>query len=168
VPLLTTRDLAVYASIIATLDGAWTLYYGVIRDRPRVVVRAYRGEAVPTGGGARQPVFMLKVSNRGRRAVTIDHVAYVSKTIRGTQVVSVDLMQQLANPRRLDESESTTLVHGQHGGYTPGDLPTRRWFVQDGAQRIHPLRERYRQRVERIIFWPVRRVYDWKERRSHS
>jgi hypothetical protein len=90
--------------------------------------------------------------------------AYVSKTIRGTQNYSVDLKIELAQPRRLDESESMTLIHGQHGGRT--DLPTKRWFVQDGALRIHPLRERYRQRVERVVFWPFRRVLDWRERRT--
>lgn len=166
-PYFETRDLAIYASVIATLDGAWTLYHGVIRDRPRIVVRPYRAEAVG-GVGDDTEIFIVKVSNRGRRAVTIDHAAYVSKTIRGTQGVPVDLMHQLAEPQRLDESQSLTLVHGQLGGYSHGDLPTKRWFVQDGAQRIHPLRERYRQRAEKIVFWPIRRIMDWYERRTRQ
>jgi hypothetical protein len=166
-PLFETRDLAIYASIIGTLDGAWAVYSGVIRDRPRIVVQVYRAEAVPTGGfGPRQPMFMVKVANRGRRAVTITHAAYTSNAIRGTQMYSVDLMQQLAKPRRLDESESMTLIHGQHGGRT--DLPTKRWFVQDGALRIHPLRERYRQRAESFVFWPLRRLLDWRDKRDAS
>jgi hypothetical protein len=168
VPVFETRDLAIYASVIATLDGAWALYNGVIRDRPRIVVHPYRGESIPVGPGPRHPIFLIKVSNRGRRAVTVDHVAYVAKSIRGTQVLSNDLMQQLAVPRRLDESQSLTLAHGQLGGYSHGDLPTRRWFVQDGAQRIHPLRERYRQRIEKIIFWPIRRILERMERRARQ
>jgi hypothetical protein len=166
VPLFETRDLAIYASIIGTLDGTWALYNGVFRDRPRVVVQAYRAEGVPLVVGPRQPrqpVFMVKVANRGRRPVTITHAAYVGKVIRGTHMYSVDLLQALQQPRRLDESESMTLMHGQMGGRT--DLPTKRWFVTDGGLRIHPLRERYRQRVEAFIFWPIRRFLNWRETR---
>jgi len=51
----------------------------------------------------------------------------------------------------LGEGEFRVLDHGGAGGYTPGDLPLRRWTVTDGAGRVHPLRERYRQRLERAI-----------------
>jgi hypothetical protein len=162
-PLFETRDLAIYASVIGTLDGAWMLYNGIFRDRPRVVVQAYRAEGVPVGAGPRQPVFMVKVANRGRRPVTITHAAYVGSAIRGTQMYSMDLLQELQQPRRLGESESTTLVHGQMGGRV--DLPTKRWFVSDGGLRIHPLRERYRQRAEAVVFWPIRRLLGWRGRR---
>jgi hypothetical protein len=169
VPLVATRDLAIYASIIATLDGAWMLYHGVVRDRPRIVVRAYRGEAVPTiGPDTRQPLFMVTVSNRGRRAVNIDSIARLDKLIRGTSIVTTDFMEQLAAKPRLEESQSKTFVHGQRGGYQHGDLPTSRWYVVDGAGRIHPLRERYRQRALALIFWPIRRFLNWREVQARS
>jgi hypothetical protein len=169
VAVFETRDLAIYASIIATLEGSWSLYHGLIRDRPRIIVKPYRAESIPAGVlGARQDIFMVKVSNRGRRPVTIDHVGYVAKAIRGTHALSMDLLRQLTEPKRLEESESLTLIHGEAGGYSHGDLPTKRWFAQDGAQRIHPLRERYRQRVEQCVYWPLRRFLDWRDRRNHD
>ena len=45
--MFATRDLAVYASIIGTLDGAWAIYAGAFRDRPRLVVRVREGIASP-------------------------------------------------------------------------------------------------------------------------
>jgi hypothetical protein len=42
-------------------------------------------------------------------------------------------------------------MHGLQGGYTKGQLPLKRWFVVDGAGRVHPLRERYRQRLQRLV-----------------
>jgi hypothetical protein len=168
VAVFETRDLAVYASTIATLNGAWTLYHGIIRDRPRIVVRAYQGEAVPVGFGRRDPLFMVSVSNRGRRPVNIEGVARLAKLIRGTSSYPVDFMEQVAAKPRLEESQSKTFVHGQRGGYKHGDLPTSRWYVTDGAGRVHPLRERYRQRLLAFVFWPVRRVMNWRDARQRA
>ena len=91
--------------------------------------------------------------------MTIDSIARLDKLVRGIQVHSVDLMQQLATPRRLEESTSHTF-HGKRL-----DLPTSRWFVTDGAGRVHPLRERYRQRVLAFIFWPLRHFLNGREER---
>lgn len=146
-PLLTTRDLAVYASVVGTLNGAWVLFHGVVRDRPRVVVRAYRSEAIPVVGGPRQEAFSVFVANRGRRPINIDAIARLGKPVRGTQEHVVEFMQQLAPSPRLEESQSRTF-HGKRIG-----LPTTRWFITDGAGRVHPLRERYRQRVLAFVFW---------------
>lgn len=167
-PLFDTRDLAIYGSIVGTLNGAWVLYHGVIRDRPRIVIRASKAEAVPTGFGQRYELFMVSVANRGRRPVNIDSISRLDALVRGTSIVTVDLMEQLAERPRLEESQSRTFVHGQRGGYKHGDLPTSRWYVVDGAGRIHPLRERYRQRVLSFVFWPIRRVLNWRERRARK
>lgn len=164
VPLFETRDLAIYASIIGTLDGAWTIYNGAIRDRPRIVVKAARGEAVPTDGSIRAPIFLVTVSNRGRRPVNIEHIGRFDKLVRGTSIVTPDFMQQLAAKPRLEESQSRTFVHGQMGGYEHGDLPESRWYVVDGAGRIHPLRERYRQGLLAFVLRPVRRFLARKGR----
>jgi hypothetical protein len=47
-------------------------------------------------------------------------------------------------------------------GWEQGNPPLKRWFFLDGAARVFPLRERYRQRVECIVFWPTRKLYDWR------
>lgn len=169
VATIETRDLALYAAILGTLNGAWALYVSVIRDRPRIVVRAARAEAVPTGAsGHRYPIFWVTVANRGRRAVSIDSIARTATAVRGTSIVTVDLMEQTQTKPRLEESQSRTFVHGQRGGYQHGDLPTSRWYVTDGAGRVHPLRERYRQRLESLIFWPVRRLLNPRNRRRRN
>lgn len=164
--VFSTRDLAVYASVIATLDGGWTIFNGAIRDRARVVVTAYQGEAIAPDGGPRQPLFMVRVSNRGRRPVNVEAVSRLENVVRGTHIASADFGRQLAGRPRLDESQAQTFVHGELGGYQHGDLPTSRWYVVDGAGRIHPLRERYRQRLLGLIFWPVRRVLSWRDARA--
>ena len=155
--MLATRDLALYAAVVGTLDGAWSIYRGVVLDRARLVVRAVQGEAITPGTNLRQPILLVSVSNRGRRAVYISSIARVASMWSGNSELSMDIANQLAGKERLEESQSQTFAHGQLGGYQHGDLPTTRWYVQDGAGRIHPLRERYRQRAERVILWPVRR-----------
>lgn len=166
-PLFETRDLALYASIVGTLNGGWALYNGAFRDRPRVVVRAAKGEA---HGGIGEPaeIFMVTVANRGRRPVSINSISRYQKLIRGISIVTTDLMQQTADHPRLDESHSRTFVHGQMGGYTHGDLAETRWYVVDGAGRVWPLRERYRQRLLAFLFWPIRRILNRRDRRARS
>lgn len=163
-PLFETRDLALYAAIVGTANGAWALYNGVVRDRPRIVVKAVRGEALAAGANP-QPIFMVSVSNRGRRPVQVSHISYVSDALRGYHMISQDIALQLTPRPQLGESESQTFVHGQNGGYTHGNLPTSRWHVTDGAGRTHPLRERYRQRIERILLWPLRKFLRWRDGR---
>jgi hypothetical protein len=158
--LLGTRDLAIYASVVGTLNGLWVLFHGVVRDRPRITVRAYRSEAIPVHGGARQQAFSVQVSNRGRRPVNIESIARLDKPVRGIEIHVVELMQQLAQHPRLEESQSQTF-HVQRR-----DLPMSRWFATDGAGRVHPLRERYRQLLLAFILWPVRRLLNWWDRRN--
>jgi hypothetical protein len=160
-----TRDLALYGAIVGTIGGAWTLYVSIILDRARVRVSVTEGHAVTPStsspGAARQtPILMVHVSNRGRRGTSIQSVARVvnMKRAHGTHELSADIAKQLTNSVRLGEGEGHTFVHGQLGGYELGAMPTRRWFVTDGAGRVHPLRERWRQRLERVIYWPWRWV----------
>lgn len=142
--MIPTRDLAIFASIVGVLNGAWVLYTGLVRDRARVVVRV--AEANALGAGNPVPMLMVTVSNRGRRPVQITHVTWVASARAGTFAFSQDILGQL--PITLGESESKTFGHGHMGGYAHGTIPLRRWFATDGAGRIHPLRERYRQRLE--------------------
>jgi hypothetical protein len=167
VPLFDTRDLAIYASIVGTLDGAWALYHNTFRDRPRITVKTSEG-FTSSGAGRTGEVFILTVSNRGRRPVTIDTIARLEEIPRGKLVVLSDFLEQLAAKPRLEESQSCTFVNGQRGGYKHGALPVTRWFVSDGAGRIHPLRERYRQRALSLVLWPLRRYLRRRDRRTGS
>jgi hypothetical protein len=167
VSAFTTRDVAIYAAIIGTLDGAWSIYRGIVLDRPRVVVQAVHGEAISTGTGHSQPILWLSVSNRGRRTVYVSAIARTKSMWSGVQEMSQDIIHQLTpETRRLEESQSQNFAHRERGGYQHGDLSLKRWFVQDGAGRIRPLRERYRQRAERIILWPLRRFFRWRDSSS--
>jgi hypothetical protein len=155
--VIPTRDLAIYAALVATADLAWKLFEG-LRDRARVVVNVAEYEAITPGTNQRQPILGVRAVNRGRRATYITHVARVANVWRGT----ADILRELQAPLRLGESQGRTFAHGLLGGYQHGDMPLSRWYRTDGAGRTHPLRERYRQRVERVVLWPLRRVLRWR------
>jgi hypothetical protein len=96
---------------------------------------------------ARRPILTVKVRNRGRREATIDSV---NQVIAGGKINAFgDLLPQV--PFLIPAERGSTLVMGKDGGYAHGDIRLKRFFVVDGAGRIHPLRERYRQRVRRVI-----------------
>jgi hypothetical protein len=166
---VTTRDIAVYAAVVATADVVFSVYQQTFVDWPRITVSAYEGEVVPMGGpDVRQDVFVVAVSNRRRRPVNIKNVSRVKSVFTGVRAMSPEILQQLAENPRIEESDSRTFQHGLAFGstYRSGDLPTRRWDVTDGAGRTHRFRERYRQRIEAIVFWPLRRYLNWRKRRS--
>jgi hypothetical protein len=169
---LTTRDIAVYAAVVSTGDVLFSVYRNGFLDRPRITVRATESEGVPLiGPDIRDEVLVVTVSNRGRRPVNVKSVMRVKSMFTGVSDMSVEILQQLSANPRIEESDSKTFFHGQQIGstYRHGDLPTSRWYVTDGADRTHPLRERYRQRIEAIIFWPLRRFLQWRsERRRHE
>lgn len=160
--LFETRNLAIYASIVGTLDLLWTFGTKLTRDRPRVAVRAYEG--VDMYGGPER-TFMIRASNRGR-GIKVDAVSRQASTLRGTRLWMRELAEAVRQgPDRLEDGDGHTYMLGPHG-YKQGLLPTRRWFLTDGAGRIYPLRERYRQRVEGFVLWPVRRFLSWSDGRS--
>lgn len=163
-----TRSLAIYGAAVGTISVVWVLYSGAILDRARIRVTAYEAELITPGVDRRQPVFGVKVANRGRRAVTITHVAYVrsARATHGGHVMSADMREALAARHRLEEGESYTYQHGQMGGYAHGDLPLKRWYVTDGAGRVHPLRERHRQRLERAAFWLPKKLAARRSQRA--
>jgi hypothetical protein len=156
-----TRDIAVYAATVGTIDGIWSIYGGAVLDRARISVTASEGQLVTPGVAIPNvPVMLVRVSNRGRRATSIQSVSRVVSFRRhhGIMEMSADIAQELSTPAKLAEAEGRTFVHGARGGCAPGQMPANRWFVTDGAGRTYPLRERWRQRVERIVFWPWRAV----------
>ena len=65
---------------------------------------------------------------------------------------------KLGDAAKLGEGQGQTFHLGGDGTLKPGDLSLKRWYAVDQAGRIYPVRERYRQRVEAFVFWPLRAV----------
>ena len=159
----TTTLVAAYAAVVATLNVAWLVFHQAFMDRARIRLAVAEAELFAPGSGMpARPIIGFSVYNRGRRAAYIASVERMSEPKTNTRQKSADIMRQIVQPVRLDEGQSMSITHGADGGYKPGDLPMSRWFVMDGAGRIHPLRERYRQRVEAVVLWPWR----WRHRRT--
>jgi hypothetical protein len=171
---LTTADIAlylsIYATVVATLVGLWTLFSGIVRDRARITVAATESYLVPVAGrrdpllitgedtleimgvteSQRRPVMAVRVRNRGRRDARITHVSQVERG--GRHHVLADVFTQ--TPFDLAAERTQTVVLGKDGGYQHGDLALGGWYVVDDAGRQHPLRQRYRLRIS----YAVRRV----------
>jgi hypothetical protein len=181
---LTTTDLAIYlaiyASVVSTAAGLWALFAGVFRDRARVTVKAdeaylvqtMRGQMIIKGEDTlktmgvtqRRPILELYLRNRGRRPVRIDGVHQVSGS---GGIVFADLTGQV--PVDLPAETSKPLVLGSEGGYEHGSIRPRRFYAVDGAGRVHPLRERYRQRLAFVAYkWAVRAYFKRKRRRMRK
>lgn len=143
----------------------------MFRDRARIVVRADESYLVPTTKGALivrgedtlvtmgvQPgqykeILAIEVRNRGRRDARA-HTVTKARRWRGSIHFS-DLDSQV--PCALPAESATTLTLGHDGGYAHGQESTRRFYVVDGAGRVHPLRERYRQRLQMLVYgWAIR------------
>ncbi len=154
----TYEALATFGAITGLIGTLWALFWSVVYDRARVTVSA--GESwLRAGHGNRTPVLLVKVRNRGRRGTHIEAVSWVVSAWKHRHGTSADIIQQVAPPVRLEEGQSHSFVHGAQGGYTHGDIPLKRWYVVDGGARVFPLRERYRQRAEAVLFWPTRAYF---------
>jgi len=73
-----------------------------------------------------------------------------------------DLMGQV--PFELPAETSKTLVIGAQGGYEHGNIAPRRFYAEDGAGRVHPLRARWRIRLETATYRWVLHLYWWSRR----
>ena len=156
--------LAIYASAIASATGLWSLFRELWLERARLsitpleswLVATTRATSLIVRGkdtlqtmgvpvGARKPVLQLIIRPRGRRDAHILSISQVSP--EGKQTVFGDLLEHL--PLEIPAEQTKTLLIGHEGGYEHGDIRLGRFFVVDGASRVHPLRERYRQRLSR-------------------
>jgi hypothetical protein len=168
---VTTTDIAIYlgiyASIVSTAAGLWALFHGVFRDRARIYVKVQESYLANIKGGGHlvirgednlerfgiaphrgRQVLAVLIRNKGRRDARAGAVAQARRWY-GASFFG-DLQGQV--PCELPAESSTTLVLGRDGGYAHGDIKTGRFYVVDGAGRVHPLRERYRQRL-RFLLW---------------
>jgi len=102
-------------------------------------------QTMGVSGSQRTPIRAVTVRNRGRRDAKIQNLLQAKN--RNVSNVFGDLMLQLPFPTPAEET--VDLVMGKDGGYGHGDVKLKRFYAVDGANRIHPLRERYRQRLAR-------------------
>jgi hypothetical protein len=156
--------LGLYAGVIASATGLWSLFRELWLERARLDVVPSEAWLVRTTAGgrmivkgddtlqtmgvpasARSPILEVEIRNRGRRDVEIRTIA---QRRRGGSFVFGDLLPQI--PFEMPAERTRTVVMGDKGGYH-GDVSPRRFYVVDGANRIHPLSERYRQRLERLL-----------------
>lgn len=180
---LSTTDLAIYlglyASAVSTAVGLLTLY-GELFQRITVIPReGYRvSYSLIAGGGSfvaadektlatmgvtpedATPVITVAIRNRGRFPVQI-------QTISRAHPVNRDLFHDLLRqvPFEVAAGQTRTVTLGVDDDYTPDTEPLRRFFALDGAGRIHPLRERWRQRTENLLY---RRAVLWHRRRRKT
>jgi hypothetical protein len=158
--------LGLYATVISTAVALLTLYGEIFQ---RVSVRGRESYVVAVGGdryyvmapdavedlevpagAVRRPVLTLVVRNRGRQTVSIDTVskAYWFKIKRQLFDEAVQ-----GGSFTLQPGHSHTLTVGTRQKYAHGAVGSmRRFFVVDGAGRIHPPRERWRQRLENLLY----------------
>jgi hypothetical protein len=159
---MTTRQLAVYAAILSTITAAWsivwTIYSGLLRDRPRIKLIAARDAEHPDA-------VTVLIFNRGRRAIHLLILSRVSSAVAGTTEVAM-LPDRMVKGATIDADRSRSWRIDEMEGYEPSDLPLKRWYIVDEAKRTYPLRERHRQRVERVVFWPTRKLYDRRAARG--
>ncbi len=157
--------LSLYATAVASVTALWSLFRELWQERPRLDVVPSEAWLVPVRGeprpmivrgektldtmgvpaGARKPVLELTIRNRGRRDAKVQQVLQAKN--RNVSNVFGDFMPYL--PFLVPAEATVNLVHGKDGGYTHGDVKLKRFYVVDGANRVHPLSERYRQRLAR-------------------
>ena len=170
--------LGLYATAVSTLVALVTLY-GELFVRVDVIPReAYlvpvRGgspiivvgddalEAIGAAGAPHSEIATVAIRNRGRRAVQI---RVVSKANPGGGFYTLDELLP-ALPLIIEPGHSRELTIGSPGAhpYHHGDLGAmKRFFVVDGAGRIYPVRERWRQlpgrfRRRLVRWWTGRRA----------
>jgi hypothetical protein len=149
--------LGVYSTVVSTAVALLTLYAEVFL-RVSVVTRSgfygshqgpafhERGDEFPATGQTLQPVFGVHVRNRSRQSV------YVASVHQARAFAPHRMLEWVAYPHNGPDyvSPNTTVMFIVGGAWTPENTRPRRFFVVDGVGIVHPLRERWRMRAERL------------------
>lgn len=155
--MVSTRNLAIYASVIATLNGAWALFIAVFKDRPRVRVKA--SDVTVLDKGQPRPAVEIEVINAGRRPITITTVAFDN----GAKGLSIPLSFARQCPFRLEESQSKRLILDE----TPL-LKPHKPMVRDAIGKEYPLKYRWTRNWRRITLQYWRESNKQNSSKSHS
>ena len=158
--------LGIYSTVVSTAVALLTLYAEVFL-RVKVVVGSgfygsdkgpafhERSDDFPATGQKIEPVFGVHVRNRGRQAVYVAtiHQARATEPHRALLWVA----HPYAGPGYVEPNTTIRFIVG--GEWTPENTKPRRFFVVDGVGIVHPLRERWRMRIEDVLFrWALLRV----------
>ena len=108
----------------------------------------------PKTGQTPEPIMIVDVRNRGRQMVFVSEIG---------QARSFDHHLPLAIDRYFG-SERWVGPAVTSGFPVRSPSGTRRIYVVDGVGRFHPLRERWRQRIENAVY---RRVLLWTRARRN-
>jgi hypothetical protein len=155
--------LGIYATTVSTAVALLTLYGELflrigVRARETFMVKVAGGRNMSIAGEAAiedigipkegtRPIMLVEVRNRGRQTVQIQKLAQ-GEWIR--RPVFDEPFRRL--PLDLAPGHSETFELGVEHPYAHGTYSTRRIFIVDGAGRVHPLRERWRQRFEDLAY----------------
>jgi len=162
--------LGVYSTIVSTAVALLTLYAEVFL-RVKVIPRSgFYGsdggpafheseDEFPATGQTLEPAFGVNVSNRGRQTVWVGsiHQARAFESHRTFAWVTAPY----GGPAYV--APNSTLRFTVGGEWTPENTRARRFFIIDGVGVIHPLRERWRMRIENVLF---RRALLWAQARA--
>lgn len=151
--------LGVYSTVVSTAVALLTLYAEVFL---RVNVLARPGfwgsdggpafhdlsEEFPATGQKPEHVFGVYVRNRGRQTIYIASVHQARSTEPHRTLSWV--AHPYSGPGYVEPNTTIRFTIG--GEWTPNNTTTKRFFVVDGVGVVHPLRERWRMRVEDVLF----------------
>jgi hypothetical protein len=169
--------LTIYATVVATVLALWTLFVEVFQ---RVSVHAQEmflvkrnGRQVRMSPGVaedlgipeadRRPILTITVRNRGRRAVQIEALrkrywfSHTQTTFSTDTFGALPATIEPGHSGHFNEGDTTTTyVHGSLGRLS-------RFYAVDGAGRVYPLRERWLQSLENVLY---HRPHHWRQRRT--
>ena len=154
--------LGLYATLIATAVALLTLYGELfqrvgVKARERFVVNVGSGDhrviapeiadSLGVPGEARTPILSVHVRNRGRRPVQIRAVLQA----HWFELDRYSFDEALA-PVTIQPGHSHDFAIGYGRTYEYSGRRVRRVYAYDGADRVYPLRERWLQRAENLLY----------------
>jgi hypothetical protein len=175
--------LSIYATTVSTAVALLTLYGEIFQ---RVWVRAEEQGIVDLHGrpqrmrlaiadaleipeADRTPVLVIVVRNRGRRPVQIQQLSKRSWFSTTRTLFTTEEVGEL--PAVIEGGHLRVfVVAGTKDPYVLGSTGSlSRTYAVDGAERIHPLRERWLQAIENVVFYrPRASLWKLRERRKRK
>jgi hypothetical protein len=175
--------LGIYATIVSTLVALLTLYGEIFQ---RIDVGADEGYRVDLGGpsgrrtvwateqgadklGApnviRRPGLRVRVRNRGRRPVQIMQILQ-ARWFALDRFMFDEFTTPEILPRVIEPGRTEYFLLGVKQEYRLYNVRrVSRFYAVDGAGRVHPLRERWLQALENVLY---RRLLLWRRGRERQ
>jgi hypothetical protein len=152
--------VALYAAVVSTITGSVQLWH-FFRDRARIKLTVQRNMEIIGGPIHRKGLTIIRVSNRGRRPVTITSVG-AQRIFPDTHIVIPECTPQL--PYELTEGKSLMAI------IPPCDLDFSRialWEAFDAVGRPYQLYvARWCIRTMSRVRWRLKWMQDKKKKRT--